>query len=188
MIEIILMSNFLFLNMIRVFLADEQPTILAGIRAFLVGTEFKIVGESSDRNQLQNGLEHSFPHLILVDREQASFHDFCAGHSIIKVGRQECEIVDFSQDRKRYSAENLLVFLRKIVPHQPQNFKLKPFTPREIDVIRFLAQGFDNKTIGNQLGISLQTVKEHVQSILRKTSMKRRTQVALWAVREKIVS
>lgn len=62
-----------------------------------------------------------------------------------------------------------------------------PLTQRESEVLRQLAHGLTNKEIGQQLGISYETVKEHVQHILRKIGVNDRTQAAVWAVRKEIV-
>ena len=45
----------------------------------------------------------------------------------------------------------------------------------------------NNKEIGMALGISYETVKEHVQHILKKLDVSDRTQAAVWAVREGLV-
>jgi len=44
--------------------------------------------------------------------------------------------------------------------------------------------GLSNQEIADSLGISIETVKEHVQNILRKLQVKDRTQAAVWAVRQ----
>lgn len=62
-----------------------------------------------------------------------------------------------------------------------------PLTHRESEVLKQLALGLTNKEIANQLGISYETVKEHVQHILRKIGVADRTQAAVWAVRNKLV-
>ena len=58
-----------------------------------------------------------------------------------------------------------------------------PLTPREMQVLRHMALGLSNKEIAKSLTISVETVKEHVQNILRKLSVNDRTQAAVWAVR-----
>jgi len=60
-------------------------------------------------------------------------------------------------------------------------------TPRESQVLRNIALGLSNKEIARSLGISVETVKEHVQNILRKLPVGDRTQAAVWAVRKGIV-
>jgi DNA-binding NarL/FixJ family response regulator len=60
-------------------------------------------------------------------------------------------------------------------------------TKRESEVLKQLALGLTNKEIAQSLGISYETVKEHVQHILRKIGVSDRTQAAVWAVRKNLV-
>jgi DNA-binding NarL/FixJ family response regulator len=62
-----------------------------------------------------------------------------------------------------------------------------PLTQRESEVLRQLALGLTNKEIAQALSISYETVKEHVQHILRKIGVSDRTQAAVWAVRKGLV-
>jgi DNA-binding NarL/FixJ family response regulator len=62
-----------------------------------------------------------------------------------------------------------------------------PLTKRENEVLKQLAFGLSNKEIAQALGISYETVKEHVQHILRKIGVSDRTQAAVWAVRKQLV-
>ncbi|WP_153557575.1 response regulator [Roseimaritima sediminicola] len=61
-----------------------------------------------------------------------------------------------------------------------------PLTQRESEVLRQMALGLTNKEIAKALGISYETVKEHVQHILRKIGVSDRTQAAVWAVRKNL--
>ena len=63
---------------------------------------------------------------------------------------------------------------------------ITPFglTNREVQTLRHLGLGLSNREVAISLGISIETVKEHVQSILRKTNATDRTQVAVWAVKQ----
>lgn len=58
-----------------------------------------------------------------------------------------------------------------------------PLTRREMDVLRRLTRGETNREIASVLGVSHETVKEHVQNLLRKIAVEDRTQAAVWAVR-----
>ena len=58
-----------------------------------------------------------------------------------------------------------------------------PLTPRETQVLRLVAMGLSNQEIADSLDISIETVKEHVQNLLRKLSVGDRTQAAVWAIR-----
>jgi DNA-binding NarL/FixJ family response regulator len=60
-------------------------------------------------------------------------------------------------------------------------------TQREGEVLRQLAYGLTNKQIAETLSISYETVKEHVQHLLRKLGVSDRTQAAVWAVRKELI-
>ena len=56
-------------------------------------------------------------------------------------------------------------------PHTHTNaFINKHITPREIQILVLMAQGFVNKQIGDRLNISPETVKKHVKNIYKKTN------------------
>jgi RNA polymerase sigma factor (sigma-70 family) len=60
---------------------------------------------------------------------------------------------------------------------------LLPLSPREMEILQHIAQGKSNKEIAYELGISRQTVKNHMTSILRKLAVNDRTQAAIYALR-----
>ncbi|HEX6305112.1 MAG TPA: response regulator transcription factor [Anaerolineales bacterium] len=60
---------------------------------------------------------------------------------------------------------------------------LQPLSGREMEVLTHLTHGMSNKEIATHLGISHQTVKNHVTAILRKLGVEDRTQAALYALR-----
>jgi DNA-binding NarL/FixJ family response regulator len=58
-----------------------------------------------------------------------------------------------------------------------------PLSPREMEILEFVTQGKSNKEIAQSLGISHQTVKNHMTSILKKLDVRDRTQAAVYALR-----
>jgi len=58
---------------------------------------------------------------------------------------------------------------------------------REGEVLRQMSRGLTNKQIAETMKISYETVKEHVQHVLRKIGLTDRTQAAVWAVRNNLV-
>ena len=60
-------------------------------------------------------------------------------------------------------------------------------TPRESQVLSHVALGLSNDEIARSLQISVETVKEHVQNLLRKLAVSDRTQAAVWAVQSGVV-
>jgi NarL family two-component system response regulator LiaR len=70
--------------------------------------------------------------------------------------------------------------------HAPSEHQLSndPLTQRELEVLRLIAQGHENKEIAEQLVVSEATVRTHVSNILSKLHLASRTQAALYALRE----
>jgi two-component system nitrate/nitrite response regulator NarL len=60
-------------------------------------------------------------------------------------------------------------------------------TPREIQVLRLLAEGADTVAIGKDLSISPHTVKQYVANIFEKLGVRSRVQAAVYAVRAGLV-
>ena len=58
-----------------------------------------------------------------------------------------------------------------------------PLSPREMEIVQYITRGLSNKLIAHKLGISHQTVKNHMTSILRKLDVEDRTQAAIYAIR-----
>lgn len=58
-----------------------------------------------------------------------------------------------------------------------------PLSPREMEILQFITRGASNKEIAHELGISRQTVKNHMSSILKKLAVNDRTQAAVLALR-----
>lgn len=59
-------------------------------------------------------------------------------------------------------------------------------TPRELEILRLIAQGRTNQEISDQLFITVKTVKTHITQILSKLGVEDRTQAAVYAHRNKL--
>ncbi len=59
----------------------------------------------------------------------------------------------------------------------------QPLSPREMEILEHVTRGLSNKEIAYKLGISHQTVKNHMTAILRKLRVDDRTQAAVYALR-----
>jgi DNA-binding NarL/FixJ family response regulator len=66
-------------------------------------------------------------------------------------------------------------------PHQSRTVSLDAIglTPRQTEVLQLLLQGLPNKLIARQLGVSVETVKDHVAAVLRALNVSSRTQAVL---------
>jgi len=65
---------------------------------------------------------------------------------------------------------------------------LSPLTPRETEILDYIAKGFLNKQIAAELGISEQTIKNHVTSILRKLNANARTEAVVVAIKQGLIT
>lgn len=104
-----------------------------------------------------------------------------------RVARGEYVINDVLLEEPRVAHRVLSQFrnLPKALSTEPDtDFPLfTPLSEREIEVLERIASGGSNKEIADTLGISTQTVKNHISSILRKLSLNDRTQAVLYALR-----
>jgi len=83
-------------------------------------------------------------------------------------------------DLRRWLAQQVEGAMRMYVnPGDPYD----PLSGREMEVLTYVTRGMSNKEIAGLMGISHQTVKNHVTSILRKLSVEDRTQAAIFALR-----
>lgn len=65
--------------------------------------------------------------------------------------------------------------------------ELDQLTPREKEVMRFLARGYAYKEIASELHISVKTVETHASSVLRKLQLSSRHELTRWASNRRIV-
>ncbi len=58
---------------------------------------------------------------------------------------------------------------------------VEPLTAREEQVLLAAARGKTNSEIGNELSISLSTVKTHIAALMRKLDARNRVEIVMWA-------
>lgn len=80
------------------------------------------------------------------------------------------------------------IIARKLLQEVAHPVEMPPtpeaLTPREMAVLRLVAQGLSNQEIADELAVSEPTVRTHMSRILAKLHLASRTQAALYAVRE----
>lgn len=77
--------------------------------------------------------------------------------------------------------------MAELHPSKKKESPLEKLSPRELEVLQLIAKGRSNKEIGDQLFIAERTVKSHVSHLLEKLELQDRTQLAIWAVQNKVV-
>ncbi|MGB0388078.1 MAG: response regulator [Ardenticatenaceae bacterium] len=70
----------------------------------------------------------------------------------------------------------------------PQETPATKLTKREVEVLKLVAEGLSNEQIGELLSVSKGTVGKHISNILEKLHLANRTQAALYALRQGLVS
>lgn len=60
-------------------------------------------------------------------------------------------------------------------------------SPREREILPFVAMGMDNREIGKKLFISEKTVKNYITAIRKKLGLSNRTQIALYALKNGLI-
>lgn len=155
--------------------------------------------------ELTRQLRHQYPSLgvVILSIHESDDHEFSALEAgaadyrskdvhpkeladvVRRVARGEYVINDMVEKPK--VASRLLSQFRSLSqgydstdPEFPLYNKL---SDREIEVLERIAGGGSNKDIADSLGISTQTVKNHISSILRKLSLNDRTQAVIMALR-----
>ena len=80
-------------------------------------------------------------------------------------------------------AVKLLDEFRRLSQMDDNAEEMEGLTPGEMDVLRLVAQGTDNKAVAEQLALSERTVANRLSSIYEKLQVNNRTQAALVALR-----
>jgi len=70
---------------------------------------------------------------------------------------------------------------------RPARTEREVLTPRESEILRLVCRGLTNREIGDRLGISAYTVRNHLRNVLQKLHVRNRAQAAAWAVRGQLL-
>ncbi len=107
--------------------------------------------------------------------------------TIRRVARGEHPINESLTTRPKV-AEQVLHQFQELSWRSEAEAPISPPTPREIEILNYIAQGYLNKQIAVELGISEQTIKNHVTSILRKLNAHVRTEAVVIAIKQGLIS
>jgi DNA-binding NarL/FixJ family response regulator len=69
----------------------------------------------------------------------------------------------------------------------PIDPELDQLSPREREVLRYIARGYAYKEVAHELGISVKTVETHVSAVLRKLQLSSRYELSRWAADHSLV-
>ena len=140
-----------------------------------------VMTSNPDDNQLFLALKAQAVAYISKDITGAQLTDI-----VRRVARGEHPINEALTSRPRV-AEHVLQQFQELSFRSETESLISPLTPREIEILEYIAQGFLNKQIAAELGISEQTIKNHVTSILRKLNANARTEAVVVAIKQGLI-
>jgi DNA-binding NarL/FixJ family response regulator len=108
-------------------------------------------------------------------------------NTIRRVARGEHPINESLTARPKLAEQVLHQFQELSWRSEAEGF-IAPLTPREMEILNYIAQGYLNKQIAAELDISEQTIKNHVTSILRKLNANARTEAVVVAIKQGLIS
>jgi antitoxin HicB len=119
-------------------------------------------------------------------REGVSLNQYIT--SLLAAGVQRDTILSQVQSIPRpQTPEQILQRVEELSRESERAGFISPLTPRESEVFNYMAQGYLNKQIAELLGVSEQTIKDHISSILRKLNVNARTQAVIIAKKKGVV-
>jgi DNA-binding NarL/FixJ family response regulator len=203
-------------NPIRVLCADDHPLVRKGIAALLVNeSDMVLVGEAGNGREAVEMFRRLTPDVTLMDLRMPVM-DGLAALKEIRQEFPDARIIaltSYDGDQDIYQAIDAGVrgYLLKEMVHSdvlrairtvhagkrliPQEvaerlsdyFPQIALTPREVEVLAFVAKGMANKDIAERLGTASGTVKMHVQNILAKLGAADRTHAVTIAIERGIL-
>ncbi|MEN9205534.1 MAG: response regulator transcription factor [Thermostichales cyanobacterium BF4_bins_65] len=175
---------------VRVVIADDHPLFRLGLRYSLQGEGFEVLAEAESGSQAVQLCGVHRPDVVILDVKmpdqdglqacQSIRRDFPAIVVVVLTTFQEPALVAAAQQAgargffsKDTQPHHLAGHIRQLLAdpdhvYLPTVNELPRLTPRELTVIRLLSQGFANKQIARQLGLSIETVKEYASTAYRK--------------------
>jgi len=178
----------------RLLLADDHPLFLEGVRRYLE-TKYEVVGTVADGEALIAAAQRFRPDVIIVDISMPEINGLAAAQIIRKtVPSAKFIVLSVHSDRayvneafrvgvkgyvsKRAAAAELLTAVKQVLEGRtyvtpliaaetPATAKdAKRLTMRQLDILRLVAEGYQNKEIAQILKISVKTVEFHKTRIM----------------------
>ena len=167
---------------ITVVLVEDHALTRTGLRTALEASgDVRVVAEASDGISAEGVIVREAPAVAIIDIGLPG-RDGVALTRAVKTAAPQTHVV-IAGGGAYFDPRIAHVVLRRLGAPSPQPSSDSPLTPRELDVLRLIADGIGNQEIGERLHIGLGTVKGHIRDILEKLSAADRTQAAVNAMR-----
>lgn len=201
---------------IRVICVDDHPLVRKGIAAIIANeADMKLVAEAGSCREAVDAFKKFHPDVTLMDLRMP-MQDGIEATKLIRREDPEAKIIaltSYDGDQEIYRALEAGVrgYILKEMVHTEivrairvvhsgkrlmppevaerlsEHFPQVALTPREVEVLQYVAQGYGNKEIGARLGTAAGTVKMHLQNILSKLGASDRTHAVTLAIKRGII-
>lgn len=202
---------------IRIMIIDDHPVVRAGLASMLsTQPDIDVVASAASGQEALLLLETIAPDVILMDLRMPGMTGLEAMRSInsrihppkiivltsfdtdediyqsVGAGAHGYVLKDAPQDRLLEAIKVVhgkgRYFPADIASRLTERMARSNLTPREHQVLQLVAKGLTNKEIGQAFGISDNTARNHVNSIIEKLEVSDRTEAATIAMRQGLVS
>ena len=201
---------------ITILCVDDHPLVRKGIASILANEPtLKLVGEAGNGHEAVEMFRDLHPDVVLMDMRMPDMDGIEATKQIRKIN-PEAKIIaltsyDGDQDIYKAIEAGVRGYILKEMVHTKvidaihtvhsgkrlmptevaerlsEYFPQVALTPREIEVLKYVAKGMANKEIAHHLGTASGTVKMHVQNILAKLGASDRTHAVTIALERGIL-
>ena len=201
---------------IRIMVADDHPIVRNGIVCLVQGEkDMQLVAEAADGIKAMALIKKHLPDILLLDLRMPGLDglEVIAQSQALQLQTRVIVLTTFQSEQDVHQAlkagargyllkdtpgTELLDAIRRvhggetcIPPRITQKLVEKmnhpELTKREVEILRLVAEGESNKTIGNKLGIAEGTVKIHVKGLLKKLHAPGRTAAVREAVHQGLI-
>ena len=128
---------------------------------------------------IRSGASGSLLKDIPLDEVAAAVRSVHGGQSLINPSMAGKLLTEFAALNRRDQEDE--------PEERPQQVPAPKLTDREMEVLKLVARGMNNRDIAKELFISENTVKNHVRNILEKLQIHSRMEAVMIAVREKLI-
>ncbi len=204
-------------DVIRILIVDDHPVVRAGL-ASMLGTqaELELVGAAPSGEEALRMLDTLHPEVILLDLRMPGMSGVAMLQALKASGRPVRVIIltNYETDEDIYravqaGAQGYLLkdtslremveairavhagkryIPRHIASRLAERMVRTNLTSRELEILKMLAKGPTNKQIGHALGISDNTVRNHVLKIIEKLEVSDRTEAATTAIQRGLIT
>jgi two-component system NarL family response regulator len=204
------------LNEIRVLVVDDHPVVRMGLGSMLGSQKgIKVVGMVASGGEALTSLPKVHPDVVLMDLRMPEM-DGVDAIVALRAAEPNVKILvltNYQMDEDVFNAlqAGALGYLVKSAPQEDvisairtvnqgklcippviaaklaERISHSSLSPREVEVLQFVAKGLTNKEIGSILFISDKTARNHVISLMAKLEAKDRTEAVTIAIRKGLI-